>query len=157
MTARKPSLLGVCRAAVLRITRHRRVATGSIVCSKPNFLARRESTQYNSAYGLWRSFNHLDYSCWSCHRCDRETADAGKRSRRLHYHHSARHRRRIRRDVDRSRLCGRKLHRRVDHVRHRRHDPVVAVSIYFQTRRVGRDIALRCPDGAARRPYQVLH
>ena len=110
-----------------------------------NFLAERESTRYNSFYGLWRSFMDLDHSCWSCHRCDRETADAGKRSRRLHHHDSARHRRRVRWDVDRSRLCGRELRRRLDHVGHRRHGSVAAVSIPFQTRRVAGSGGLLVP------------
>src|SRR5947208_2547084 len=87
-------------------------------------------------YGLQRSFNHLDHSCWSRYRCDRKAADAGERSRWMHNHDSAGYRRRTGRDLDWSHLCGRELCRRLDHVGRRRHDPVAALSIPFQTRRV---------------------
>ena len=69
-------------------------------------------------------------------RCHREIVDAGKRSRWLHHHDSARHRRRVRWHLDRPPFCGRKLCRRLDHVGRRRDDPVAAVSIAFQARRV---------------------
>src|SRR6202035_2010043 len=60
-------------------------------------------------YGLRRSLNYLDYSCWSCHWRDRKAADARERSRWLHRHDSARHRGRTCRHLDRSPFYGREL------------------------------------------------
>src|SRR6266478_2765836 len=122
------------------MTRRRRVATTAACNTWPNqtkFLSQHELTRYNSAhYGLWLSFNHLDYSCRSCHRRDRKAADAGSGSRRLHRYDFAWHRRRIGWHLGRSNLCRRELRRRLDHVDCRRHDPVAAVSVAFQTEAV---------------------
>jgi hypothetical protein len=59
---------------------------------------------------------------------------------------------RIRRDLDRPHFCGRELRRWLDHVRGRRNDPVVAISIAFQARRIG---AGRC--GGARRGERLYN
>ena len=117
-------------------TRHRRVATGGFFRYNPNFLAGCESTRYNSVYGLWRSFNHLDYPRWTGYRRDREVVDAGERSGWLYHYDSSRHRGRARRHLDWSPFYGRKLCRWLDHVGCRSNDPVVAISIAFQARRV---------------------
>jgi len=106
VTAGKPSLLEACRGPV-----------------DPIELVK---------YGLQRSFNHLDPNHRIGHRCDRKVVDAGERSWWLHRHDTSRHRRRIRRHVDWSHLCRRKLHRWLDHVGRRRNDSAAAISITFQ-------------------------
>ncbi len=128
--------------------RFARRATGSWV-QPANFRRKRISNQFpcsariNSCktrfhYGLWLSFNHLDYSCWSGHRCACEAADAWEGSWRLHYHHAARHRRRVRRHVDRKGFHGFQLCRRLDYVSSRRDGFVAALSTSHKARTVRR-------------------
>ena len=82
------------------------------------------------------SLDSLGFGDRSRCRRHRKIVDAGKRSRWLHYHDPARHRWRVRWDLDRSHFRRRKLRRRLDHVSRWRDDPVVAVSIAFQARQL---------------------
>src|SRR6266566_3103216 len=54
----------------------------------------RSANQTRSPYVLQRTLYHLDIGYRPCGRRHSETVDAGKRSRRLYHHHSARDRRR---------------------------------------------------------------
>src|SRR5215475_5950732 len=99
-----------------------------------NFLAEYESIRYNAVhYGY-----SFDSSCRPYRWRNREAIDAGKRPRWFYHYYSARHRWRVYCQLPwpGGRLVQARTTSGLDHVGHRRHDPVATLPIAFQAQTV---------------------